>query len=477
MTAAIRILCVIAICFFSCAASGEQQKVISRDFGLSFPTESWELAIDLPGFTIDYYGLKPDGRLYFYAEDRAKGVIASVTLERKKPGVKYGDCDSFLRDWTKGLARWKPIDVRQTQVGSTKALEYTVPEEGGQKIDQRHLLSCVQREDAFIDVHVSKIHFQPGDETLIYPIIESLRIRKAGGSTDSAITASTTKPKDGLSGESLQELANRAGQGDTNAMLRLGRMYESGDKVRQDFSQASEWYRKAVKGGDPEAMVFLAIMHLQGRGVEKDSVEGIRLCRLAAEKGSATAMFNLGFFYDNGVGVQKDYAEAVRWYRLAADKGQTYAMSNLGRMYENGYGVQRSYEDAAKWYASAAKKGDVFAMDNLGNMAFSGPGSKTDYGTAAQWYHQAAMLGFTKSMRSLARMFHDGKGVQQDYGYAYAWAELAMERLQSKEEKDKVLPLASHMAQELRNPAELDRAKKLKKELALIVPVFVEQGD
>jgi TPR repeat protein len=474
LTATIRALCVIAICLFAGVAWGQQQKVITKDFSLSFPTESWEVAIDLQGFTVNQYGLKPDGRLYLLAEDKALGVIASVTLERKRPDVKYDGCDSYLREPPKSLAKWNPTEIRQTQIGSFKALEYTVPEAEGRRIDQRHFVSCLQHEDAFVDVHVSKVRFKSGDEALIYPIIESVRIRKAGKPAGSTPTAGARTTENSRSGESLGEVSDRAAEGDARSMLRLGRMYESGNGVGRDFSEAAEWYRKAAEKGDPEAMVSLGIMYMQGRGVKRDYAEGVRLCRLAAEKGNSLAMFNLGFLYDSGTGVKKDYGEAVRWYRRAADQGETYAMSNLGRMYENGYGVQRSDEDAVIWYTAAAQKGDVFAMDNLGNMAYSGRGSSADYEAAVRWYHQAAMLGWPKSMKSLARMFHDGKGVGQDYGYAYAWAQLALERLQSEEEKDKVLPFAIHMAQEFKNPAEFDRAKKLKEELTLMVPVYAE---
>ena len=64
----------------------------------------------------------------------------------------------------------------------------------------------------------------------------------------------------------------------------LGRAYEEGEGVPQDYAQAALWYRKAAQQND------------------------------------ALAQFSLGFLYDFCRGVPQDYAEAYFWLDLAASR-------------------------------------------------------------------------------------------------------------------------------------------------------------
>jgi uncharacterized protein len=64
----------------------------------------------------------------------------------------------------------------------------------------------------------------------------------------------------------------------------LGKMYDNGDGVPQDYVEALKWYRKA------------------------------------ADQGNASALFNLGEMYDSGQGVPQDYVQAHMWLNLAASQ-------------------------------------------------------------------------------------------------------------------------------------------------------------
>ena len=72
--------------------------------------------------------------------------------------------------------------------------------------------------------------------------------------------------------EYIADLTGRAGQGEAEAQLFLGRMYDKGEDVKQDYTEAAKWYQKA------------------------------------AEQGKAAAQNNLGYMYHNGEGVKQDYA-------------------------------------------------------------------------------------------------------------------------------------------------------------------------
>ena len=61
-------------------------------------------------------------------------------------------------------------------------------------------------------------------------------------------------------------------------------------------------------------------MYDTGEGVPQNYTEAVRWYR-SAEQGDATAQFNLGLMYDTGEGIPQNDTEAVRWYRLAAEQG------------------------------------------------------------------------------------------------------------------------------------------------------------
>ena len=61
-------------------------------------------------------------------------------------------------------------------------------------------------------------------------------------------------------------------------------------------------------------------MYDTGEGVPKNDTEAVRWYRMAAEQGDATAQVNLGLMYANGRGVPQNNTEAVRWFRMAAEQ-------------------------------------------------------------------------------------------------------------------------------------------------------------
>jgi len=62
-----------------------------------------------------------------------------------------------------------------------------------------------------------------------------------------------------------------------------------------------------------------------GDGVKQDHTEAVRWYRKAAEHGNVFAQNNLGVMYNKGDGVKQDYVEAVRWYLKAAEQGNISA--------------------------------------------------------------------------------------------------------------------------------------------------------
>ena len=132
-----------------------------------------------------------------------------------------------------------------------------------------------------------------------------------------------------------------AEQGDADAQFNLGVMYEQGNGVKKDYTQAAKWYRKAAEQGHADAQFNLGSMYANGEGVKQDDTQAVEWFRKAAEQGHAYAQNNLGLMYAKGEGVKQDYTQAVEWYRKAAEQGYDKAQFNLGVIYANGHGVKK----------------------------------------------------------------------------------------------------------------------------------------
>jgi TPR repeat protein/uncharacterized protein YgiM (DUF1202 family) len=219
-----------------------------------------------------------------------------------------------------------------------------------------------------------------------------------------------------------------AEQGDAVGQVSLGRMYEIGRGVAQDYGEAVKWYRKAADQGNAYAQAYLGEKYQNGRGVAQDHGEAAKWYRRAAEQGHAGAQAKLGRMYQYGSGVAQVDAEAVRWYRKAANQGNAFAQVKLGTMYQNGRGVAQDDGKALKWVRKAAEQGHAYAQAHLGWIYENGRGIAQDYGEAVQWYRKAAEQGETLGQRWLGRMYTLGLGVAQNDGEAVKWYSKAAEQ-------------------------------------------------
>ena len=201
-----------------------------------------------------------------------------------------------------------------------------------------------------------------------------------------------------------------ADQGNVDAQVKLGRMYNSGKGVPRDHARAAECYRRAARWGFAEAQFALGQMHHWGQGVEPNYDEAQAWWLRAADQGHAKAQVCLGRLFlkslydpeqaaawfrkaaDQGdaagqfaLGQMSPSKQAVEWYRRAADQGHAKAQLALGRAYEQGTGVPHDDEHALNWYSRAADSGDPAAQCSLGRMLWP-----NDRELALAWYRKAA---------------------------------------------------------------------------------------
>lgn len=128
-------------------------------------------------------------------------------------------------------------------------------------------------------------------------------------------------------------------------------------------------YRKAAEQGDASAQYNLGRVYENGRGVAEDFRESVKWYRKAAEQGFAPAQYKMGQMHDPSVayytdrrvkreGIVDDITSSLRWYRKAAEQGHPQALYEMGRVYEHAREVKRDLVKARMWYAIALKAGE-----------------------------------------------------------------------------------------------------------------------
>ncbi|MBQ7544835.1 MAG: SEL1-like repeat protein [Synergistaceae bacterium] len=169
-------------------------------------------------------------------------------------------------------------------------------------------------------------------------------------------------------GDDFNVLMKRARNGDIYAQFRVGRMYQTGDGVAQDYRKAREWYEKAAAQNYGWAFHNLGWMYQEALGVKVDYRKAFEYYTKGAERGIARSFNQLGWFYEQGLWVKFDYKQAFYWYTKAAEGGDHYGLNNLGHMYENGINTSRDLRKAMEYYRQSAAKGNKKAQEALARL-------------------------------------------------------------------------------------------------------------
>lgn len=169
--------------------------------------------------------------------------------------------------------------------------------------------------------------------------------------------------------DDFKEAKKSAENGDAEAQLAIGIMYDLGQGVPQNFTEALKWYTRAANQGNAIARNNLGIMYVEGKGVAQNFVEAARWITMAANQDYAKAQMNLGFLYGDGNGVPRNPVYAIFWLRKAAEQGDSAAETALGNVYSKGNLVNWDYIEAYKWFTLAAAQGDNEAVKGRDDLA------------------------------------------------------------------------------------------------------------
>lgn len=138
---------------------------------------------------------------------------------------------------------------------------------------------------------------------------------------------------------------------------RRGELFDHSEdslKEQEDlyYAEAVMWYRKAIDQGDVNAQVSLGNLYNQGCGVTEDLKEALKLWGAAAEQGHPEGQHMLGLHYSVGKGLPLDYAEAAKWLRKSAEQGNAWAQYDLAVV----CAIRGDFAEAAEWLRESVEQ-------------------------------------------------------------------------------------------------------------------------
>jgi len=230
--------------------------------------------------------------------------------------------------------------------------------------------------------------------------------------------------------------------GNADTQFLLGKMYEYGCGIQQNFEKARTWYIRACEpvikegwadscySGFQELAAENAFYHLgkiyeYGWGVKADNVKAVACFEKAGERCNTESLYTLGnmfeYVYDDLV---QNWDKAYKCYEKAAKTDVVSAQICMGKAYANG----GNYKEAAKWYNRAAEQGNEKANDYLKWMYEGGKGYIFDFKRIREIHKQAAKEKDAIAQYHLGWIYEYGAGVLRDGVKAVEWYTKAAEQ-------------------------------------------------
>ncbi len=269
--------------------------------------------------------------------------------------------------------------------------------------------------------------------------------------------------------EAIQWYEAAAQEHDPDGLYHLGRCYELGRGVVQNYGLAAQYYSQAAHRGSNDAKAAFAGLQLYGRGVSIDEQGALKALQALARAGCAQAHVQLGKYdLDNPM----DHWNAFKHFQQAARAGDSDGYYYLGWCCEHGRGTVPNKGEARQWYMRAAQQGHCEAqvkrafwvkqglrwMEELaeqnyapaqvklarwclaGEKGFTAKNVWTGMEEIPQWaidkgisLLQAAKDRSDEAKWRLARCYLEGCGVPQNEEKGYALARQVAERATGKD--------------------------------------------
>ena len=128
----------------------------------------------------------------------------------------------------------------------------------------------------------------------------------------------------------------------------MGKMYQEGELVEKNPSEAFYWFKKSASNGNGDAMLEVGRCFRMGDGVIADSRIAAENYWRAAEKGNAEGAYRYAEMLRDGIGVAQDKGKAYKWFNKAAEKNFSDARQQADKLKGYATGVNSEKKITAK---------------------------------------------------------------------------------------------------------------------------------
>lgn len=143
--------------------------------GFTVPAAPWTLTFPKENLKVQQRQVKPDGRYgYFLMHDDKNKLNISLFIE---PVVDCKDSKA-CRDmvWKAGNPSWEnPQNVVMSELGGASCFEFLIPSFKGQPVRQQNLYAEFVVDEFWVDLHISKVLYQPNEHELFERVVKSIR--------------------------------------------------------------------------------------------------------------------------------------------------------------------------------------------------------------------------------------------------------------------------------------------------------------
>jgi tetratricopeptide (TPR) repeat protein len=148
-------------------------------FKLALPGRNWALELDIRGFQIRGHEVRPDGEgRKILAENPNTGVIMSIFIEKAPKKGDTKECRDYWWNQTKKSSPLKAEDIKMSERNQLALVEYMVKKYQSQQVNQKNYHAYLAKDDVWVDMHLSKVNFQPSEEKLFYSVLNTVRINE-----------------------------------------------------------------------------------------------------------------------------------------------------------------------------------------------------------------------------------------------------------------------------------------------------------
>ena len=175
------------------------------------------------------------------------------------------------------------------------------------------------------------------------------------------------------------------------AMVKLARLYLSGEIIAEDLRQTYLLAKKAASLEYPDGKELLADCYEFGFGTRKNSVKA---AKLHFELGPEFSNYNktkIAEYFIEGRHIEKDIQKALKLLKEASDDGYWEASQRLGYLYKSGGEVERDDKIAFDYFerASVSEGASVASLIELGISYYYGNGCMFDHKLAEFYFRKA----------------------------------------------------------------------------------------